>query len=231
MDEHRPPPRPGPPQPPGPPPPPGKRSPLRTLAWVGCGCATLFLLVVGGGGAGAAYHLGWFSGSGAYDATTPGACDYVDTDLASGIATTLEHDPLVPAGSDGRLGACVLGAEPDDGGNALTLIASVVDADVHDLVRENGVERAEARLQEDFVDHFGLAAHTCDDGWPVFVGDDGRDAEYATGVAATRDSNLLLVVEVEANGAAGLDLGGRSDAARELLCAAVADTLGEDPPE
>ena len=82
----------------------------RTLAWIGCGCATL--LVVGGGGAAAAYYLGWFSGSGDYQAD-PDACSYLDADLAAGIATSTEPEIMEPEAPRARR------VEPARGGGPL----------------------------------------------------------------------------------------------------------------
>ncbi|MEU0239326.1 hypothetical protein ABZ234_16705 [Nocardiopsis sp. NPDC006198] len=227
---HRPPPgqpqgqgRPGPGQPPAQQAPPKKGSVGRTLAWVGCGCATVLLLVMAAAGFGGAYYFGWFGPEDVH-ASPPGPCDLLDTDAASEIAGNGENLEVYEADHSYAYGAegleCVVtpGIEAASG-HEVDLRTTVFTSQVNGIRKDNGIEAATSYFYDSRPESDGSESATCPDGRLPLSG-----TANGSGHALYRMDNLVVEVEVLPAGAEveeTLDEAGRTQAAVDLLCDAV----------
>lgn len=212
--------------------PPGRkpRSVGKILAWVGCGCATVLLLVVGGGGVGAAYYLGWFGPEDVYATPPPSPCELLDVEAAREIAGNAEdlevYESEYLAVFQGEALECsVWPGWEAEAGHGVRLRVGVFYSERSGLEMQNGTEAAE-RYYGSFVndpdDSYEFTSSTCPNGEPVITGtDDMMGGDY--GLAMHRRDNLVLATEIETEGEYEhtLDEQERVQTAKELLCDAM----------
>ncbi|MFE3458039.1 hypothetical protein ACFXKD_10875 [Nocardiopsis aegyptia] len=245
MHEHGAPPPQGPPPPPqpgrpvpslgapqgGPPPgsPPAHRPPAkkgsggRTLAWIGCGCATLLLLALTGAGVGGAYYFGWFGPEDVYSAPRD-PCELLDVEAVSEIAGNGDHLEVYEAdhsyayGGEG-LECVVFPGYGAAAGHEVNLRTTVFTSQVDGIRKENGIEAATDYFYSSRPESDGSESPTCSDGRLPLSG-----TRNGSGHALYRLDNLVVEVEVlsaDPEVEETLDEAGRAQTAVDLLCDAV----------
>ncbi|MFI6576771.1 hypothetical protein ACIBFB_13290 [Nocardiopsis sp. NPDC050513] len=185
----------------------------------------MFLLALVGGGAGAAYVLGWFGPEDVHAAPPPAPCDLFDADAAGEIAGNGPNLEVFDAEYDYVFDArgleCVAhpGAEAASG-HEVRMRSLVFASETIGIRRESGAERATSYFYGTRPAWTGDPL-TCANGRQPLSGTDGGLAR-----AQYRLDNLVLEVEVhpaDADVEEALDEPGRVQAAVDLVCDAVDD--------
>lgn len=203
----------------------------RTLAWIGCGCATVLLLALGGGGAGAAYYLGWFGPEDVHAAPAPPACELLDVEAASEVAgngeglEVFERDDYAPGPYSDQSECFVLPGHGADTGHGVQLRVTVFVSEASGLEMNNGTEAAETyfySLMTLSEEQYESGSPTCPSGEPVLT-----RAEYSAegdhGFSMHRRDNLVMEAEVRTDSDIEhtLDEEERKQTAQDLLCDAM----------
>ena len=175
-------------------------------------------------GFGGAYYFGWFGPEDVHAAPQP-PCELLDTDAAGEIAGNGENLEVYEADHSYAYGAagleCVVA--PGHGaasGHQVDLRTTVFTSEVNGIRRENGIEAATAYFYDTRPESDGSESVTCPDGRLPLSG-----TRNGAGHALYRLDNLVVEVEVmpAASGVGeALDEAGRTQAAVDLLCDAVA---------
>lgn len=155
----------------------------------------VLLLLVAGGGVGAAYALGWLAPEPPYT-SAPQACELVDPGvqerIAPGRGLEQQDDDLFTMPTSHCL---VADTAAGDGSLDFTLAAQVFTNDPDGLVRDTGQERAAEEFGINYVDRLGLVPTTDGNGVPAYTVLQ-EDAYGRTAHAAAHVENLIVHVTV-----------------------------------